>query len=204
MLSGDIGEGNSRADECKRIILAQIRCSPCQPDCLGVFPLTVHDPSGRFAPQVHSRSHAISCRKSRIPFDGSIEVGQRRLNTVFCLSMEARQPSQEMVIGIKVISWFSLGPIDLRLFQFGKNCSHYACCDLILKIEDVLKRPVKPIRPQMCCRRSIDKLSCYPYFGACLAHTAFKNVAHTKLTPDLLHIHGPALVSEARIAGDHE
>src|SRR6516225_9742917 len=36
------------------------------------------------------------------------------------------------------------------------------------------------------------------------AHRAFEHVAHTKLAPDLFHIDGLALVSEARIARDHE
>src|SRR5262249_28648998 len=37
-----------------------------------------------------------------------------------------------------------------------------------------------------------------------LAHAAFEHVAHAELTPDLLQVHGPPLVGEARIARDHE
>src|SRR5271165_1900610 len=39
---------------------------------------------------------------------------------------------------------------------------------------------------------------------AALAHRAFEHVAHAELAPDLFHIDGLALVSEARIAGDDE
>ena len=37
-----------------------------------------------------------------------------------------------------------------------------------------------------------------------LAHAAFQDVAHAELPPDLPHVHGAALVGEARIAGDDE
>ena len=37
-----------------------------------------------------------------------------------------------------------------------------------------------------------------------LAHAAFEHIAHAQFAPDLLHIDGPALVGEARIARDHE
>ncbi len=37
-----------------------------------------------------------------------------------------------------------------------------------------------------------------------LAHAALEHVAHAELAADLLHVDGPALVGEARVAGDHE
>ena len=37
-----------------------------------------------------------------------------------------------------------------------------------------------------------------------LAHAAFEDIAHAKLAADLPHVDRPALVGEARIAGDHE
>ncbi len=37
-----------------------------------------------------------------------------------------------------------------------------------------------------------------------LAHATFKHIAHAELAPDLLHVHGTALVSETRITCDNE
>jgi hypothetical protein len=37
-----------------------------------------------------------------------------------------------------------------------------------------------------------------------LAPRAFEDIAHTQLTPDLLHVDQLAFVSKTRIAGDHE
>src|ERR1700730_4754970 len=51
---------------------------------------------------------------------------------------------------------------------------------------------------------SIDKLARNPHLVHCLAYAAFKYVTHPKLATSLLHVHGPALVDEARIARDDE
>ena len=37
-----------------------------------------------------------------------------------------------------------------------------------------------------------------------LAHAPFQDIAHSKLASDLPNVHRLALVSEARIAGDHD
>src|SRR5262245_16383115 len=50
----------------------------------------------------------------------------------------------------------------------------------------------------------VDKLPSDPHPASGLADTAFENVADSKLSPDLLHIDGPAFEGEARIAGDDE
>ena len=50
----------------------------------------------------------------------------------------------------------------------------------------------------------VDQLSGDPHPPAGFAHRAFEHIAHAKLSPDLLHIDGLALVSETRIAGDDE
>src|SRR4051812_6005328 len=50
--------------------------------------------------------------------------------------------------------------------------------------------------------RGVDKLPSDPHSAACLPHTTFQDVAHSKLTPDLLNVYRAALVGKARIAGD--
>jgi len=52
--------------------------------------------------------------------------------------------------------------------------------------------------------RSIDELTGDADAGAGLANTTFKNVAHAKLAPDLLHVNRPALVSKTRVSRDDE
>src|SRR5712664_2145202 len=50
--------------------------------------------------------------------------------------------------------------------------------------------------------RSINELPGDAYPAGRPAHAAFEQIAHPELATDLLHIHSPALVDEARIAGD--
>src|SRR5229473_4547520 len=60
------------------------------------------------------------------------------------------------------------------------------------------------VRPEMCSRFSIDKLTRDANATPGLADATFKYVAHTKLAANLLHVHGPAFVSKTRIACDHK
>src|SRR4051812_9656482 len=52
--------------------------------------------------------------------------------------------------------------------------------------------------------RRVDKLPRNPHAAACLANTAFEDIAHPKLSPHLLHVYCLPLVGEAPIAGDDE
>src|SRR4029078_3939338 len=52
--------------------------------------------------------------------------------------------------------------------------------------------------------RGVDKLPRNPHARACFADAAFEDVTNPQFLPNLLHIHGSALVCEARIAGDYE
>src|SRR5947208_44807 len=62
----------------------------------------------------------------------------------------------------------------------------------------------KPARPEMCSGFGIDKLTRDTNTVSGLAHATFEYVAHTKLAANLLHVHGPAFVSETRITCDHK
>jgi hypothetical protein len=56
----------------------------------------------------------------------------------------------------------------------------------------------------MCAGFRFDQLRSDPHPPTCFAHRAFQHVAHAEFAPDLFHINYLALVSDARIAGDHE
>src|SRR5262245_38707605 len=50
----------------------------------------------------------------------------------------------------------------------------------------------------------VDKLPSNPHSAPGLADAAFKDVTHPKFSSHLLHVYGPTLVGEARIASDDE
>src|SRR5215471_8295983 len=52
--------------------------------------------------------------------------------------------------------------------------------------------------------RSIDELTRDAHLAPGFAYAAFKHVTYSQLATDLLHVHGSALVDEARIACDNE
>ena len=79
-----------------------------------------------------------------------------------------------------------------------------SCVTLSCKVENIVQRAVKSIRPQMGTRRGVDELSGDPHATTRLADAAFEHIAHAKLASNLLDVDGLALVGEARIAGDNE
>ena len=56
----------------------------------------------------------------------------------------------------------------------------------------------------VCAAERIDKLRRHTDAGSRLANTALKHVTDAQFPADLLHVHGSALVDEARVARDHE
>src|SRR5665213_1425084 len=50
----------------------------------------------------------------------------------------------------------------------------------------------------------INQLPGNPNLSSSFPNAAFEDITHTEFSTDLLHVHGPALVGEARIAGDDE
>src|SRR5262249_35485572 len=68
----------------------------------------------------------------------------------------------------------------------------------------VIYRPLEPIRPEMYSCEGIDELPGDPHAVRCLAHAAFEYVTDAELAPDLLHVHGAALIGEARVASDDD
>jgi len=64
-------------------------------------------------------------------------------------------------------------------------------------IEDIFKRPVEAVGPDVDAGCGIDKLAGDAHTAAGLAHAAFQYVADAKFSPDLLHVDSPPLVGEA-------
>ena len=118
--------------------------------------------------------------------------------------MKGGHAAQKIIVGVEALGRLALGPFDLGLLQLGRDGAHHARGHLILQIEDVRQLAVETVRPEMRARRSIDELPGDAHPVARLAHAAFEHVAHAELAPDLLHVHRPALVGEARIARDDE
>ena len=73
-----------------------------------------------------------------------------------------------------------------------------------MQIEYLRQRSIETISPQVRTRRGIDELAGNAQALARPAYTALDHVADTQLAPDLPHVHGPTLVSEARIPRDDE
>src|SRR5262249_44957813 len=97
-----------------------------------------------------------------------------------------------------------LGTLDLGLLQLRRDRPYDADSHLILQIENVLEIAFKALRPEMYACRGIHELTGDAHPARGFAHASFEDVAHAELTPDLLHVDRPALVSETRVSRDHE
>src|SRR5215216_2538732 len=118
--------------------------------------------------------------------------------------MMARYSAQIVVVGIEAPGRLVLSTLDLGPLQLRRDGAHDVHSSPILQIEDVVERSLEAIRPQMRPGRRIDELRRDAHPVPHLAHATFEHVVYAQLATDLLHVHGPALVDEARIARDHE
>ena len=78
-----------------------------------------------------------------------------------------------------------------------------AARDLVLNGENVVERPIEPLRPQVAPAGGVDQLRRHPDPLAGLANAAFKHVADAKLARDIGDRHGAAFEDEGRVARDH-
>src|SRR5262249_40342685 len=76
--------------------------------------------------------------------------------------------------------------------------------DVILKLEDILKRAIEAISPEMGAVDRIKQLRGYADAIPSLANRAFQHIHDPKFFADLRHVHRSIPVGEARIPGDHE
>src|SRR5215510_1514339 len=118
--------------------------------------------------------------------------------------MQALSPTQEIVVSVEALGWFAPGTYDLGLLQFWRDCGDNSLRHSVLQVKNVFEGAIETIRPQMRSVGGIYKLRGDTHPVRSFPHAAFKDVAHSKFAPDLLHIHSAAFVGEARIAGDNE
>jgi hypothetical protein len=75
---------------------------------------------------------------------------------------------------------------------------------LVLQIENVLKRAVEMVGPEMCAALRFDQLSGNPHPVSAFPDRAFQHVPHAKFAAHLLQVNRAALVSAAGVSGDYE
>jgi hypothetical protein len=118
--------------------------------------------------------------------------------------IDCRHPAQKVVVGAEAPGRFPLRAVDLGLLQRGRDRAHDARGHLVLQIEYVLGRTIETVCPEVGRAGRVDQLPGDPHSICRLAHAAFEQIADAELATDLPDIDGTSLVSEGRVAGDHE
>src|SRR5262245_60268900 len=106
------------------------------------------------------------------------------------------------IIGVEIFWPLAFDTLDLRLPKARLDSGDHAHRQLVLEREDVVKRAVVTIRPDMTAGFRFDELSGNTHSVRHSADASLEHVAHAKLAPGLLHVDGFALIGKARIAGD--
>ena len=117
---------------------------------------------------------------------------------------EGRQSAHVKVVGIEARRRLSQAAVDFGLAQVRFDRAGDLPRHLVMQVENILERAVELVRPEVRARSGIDELRRDAHPVCRLAHRPLEHVAHAEVAPDLLHVHGLALVGEARVAGDHE
>src|SRR5882724_8054741 len=203
-LMGYKGESICTHTQCYGVVATHIYCLPGQPRSFGTLLHMIGHPATRLAQHIAPRCHAVGTGQARVHLDRLAKELERLAVRILGPPTSFRQPSQVIVVRIQIFGWFAPGPPDLLPLQFWGDCTNDAGSHMVLKIEHILERTLKTVRPEMCSGFGIDKLTgdTNPVSG--LAHAAFQHVAHPELAADLLHIDGAAFVGETRIARDYK
>jgi hypothetical protein len=114
------------------------------------------------------------------------------------------EPAHRVKPGIEAAGRAAEHPRDLAGGQLDAQGQHDFTRDLVLDVEHVAHQPVIALGPDMVPGRGIDELRRDAEPVGAAANAAFEHVAHAKLARDLPHVDRFALVSEARIARDHQ
>src|ERR1700686_5392602 len=80
----------------------------------------------------------------------------------------------------------------------------HALGDLVLESKEIRKPDVVALRPNLQAGRGIAQLRTYPKPLSGTPDAPVEDVAHAKVTPDLLHVDRLALIGEGRVAGRDE
>src|SRR5262249_46833102 len=111
------------------------------------FPLPVDCPAVGQALRITSRRQAVSCRELGVELDGLVEQIERVVVAITGELMKGRHSTYEVVIGVETIGRLAFSAFDLGLLEFRSDRAHNTGGYLVLQVEDILKRPIKTIRP---------------------------------------------------------
>src|SRR5205814_6587535 len=85
----------------------------------------------------------------------------------------------EKVVGIEAIGALAFGSFDLGVAQVWFDRAHDAERQLVLHLEDVIKRAIVTLGPYMGAAHGFDQLRRHAYAVTRLAQAAFKYIART-------------------------
>src|SRR5262249_13012009 len=148
--------------------------------------------------------HAIGRGKAWVELDRAVEEFQRLLVARPRPWVNGGVRPQITIVGVEALGRLAADALDLRALELRRDGADHALGHLVLELENILERPVEPIRPDVRSGSRIDELRGDAYPVRRLAHAAFEHIADAELATDLLHVHGMTFVGEARVAGDHE
>src|SRR5260370_30746665 len=97
--------------------------------------------------------------------------------------MHVRQAAQVKVVRSQAAGRLAFGAFDFRKLQLRCDRSDDACRDAVLKIKNVLKRAVEPVRPEMRTAGGVDELAVDTNALASLSHATFQDLADTQVAP---------------------
>src|SRR5215469_9775631 len=78
-----------------------------------------------------------------------------------------------------------------------------ACCNAVLKLEQLVSRSLEPLRPDRAVANQVHQLAAdsQPRFPS--LHAAIQNVTNVKFTGDLTQIFSTIAITQCRTAGNH-
>ena len=121
----------------------------------------------------------------RIELDRLLEQRKRLGHVGRGSGSDVRQRPQIQVIGVQAVGRLLPGTLDFRPLELGRDRADDVRRHLILKLEDVLQRPIEPIGPDMSAILAIYELAGNAHFGCGFSHASLQHVAHTELASDL-------------------
>ena len=126
---------------------------------------------------------------------------RRVVADVGCLGEEV------VVVGAKALRPLAAGGLRSRLREraaVARQRPDDPAHHLVVHREQVVRRPIVALGPEVRAGGGIDQLRRYPHALGAGLEAALEHVAHAELPADLAHVDRLALVGEAGIAGDHE
>ena len=165
----------------------------------------------RLVPPVLDNSSIMEqCRQSlgrgvvRVQLQSATEQPQGLIIRRFGERIVMCQGLHEEVVGVEIMGRLRGGPLDLRPADARLNGSDDTLRDAVLQVEDVGEFAVEPVSPDVPPIGRFDQLPRDPNPAPGLSDGTLQHVAHAEFPADLSDVHGPALVGEGRVPGDHE